>query len=175
MNPAPVWRRFAAVAYDALLLAAMWMIAAMALTILNQLMPIPDSRALMRLVIGLVALGFFCWFWVHGGQTLGLRAWRLRVQGVDGLPVRPTASVLRYIAGALPLICAFYGAASYGNAALAGILLGYAPCLLDPRRRAFNDLVAGTQVVLLARNVGSAQGPQAPERDDDEQQRRQTG
>jgi uncharacterized RDD family membrane protein YckC len=175
VQPAPVWRRMVAFAYDALLLAAMWMIAAMAVMVANQLVPIADGRALMRVVMGLVGLAFFGWFWTHGGQTLGMRAWRLRVQQLDGTPVRPTASMLRYMAGLLPVICAFYGTARYGTPALAIALLGYLPCLIDARRRAFNDLIAGTQVVMLDRARRSAQAPQPPERDGDEQQRRQPG
>lgn len=175
MQPAPVWRRLAAFAYDALLLAAMWMIAAMAITVTNQLMPIPSSGGLMRLAMGLIGLAFFCWFWVHGGQTLGMRAWRLRVQHLNGAPVRPTASMLRYMAGLLPVICASYGVARFGTPALAIVLIAYLPCFFDARRRAFNDLIAGTQVLLLARTLRSAQASQPPESDGDEQQRRQPG
>lgn len=33
----------------------------------------------MQLVYLLLAFGFFGWFWTQGGQTLGMRAWKIRV------------------------------------------------------------------------------------------------
>ena len=36
----------------------------------------------------LIVGGVFCGFWTHGGQTLGLRAWHLRVVREDGAPLR---------------------------------------------------------------------------------------
>ena len=30
---------------------------------------------------------FYAWFWHDGGQTIGMRAWRLKLQRIDGKPV----------------------------------------------------------------------------------------
>ncbi len=37
-------------------------------------------------MIGVIYL-FFAYFWVHGGQTLGMRAWRFRLLRDDGEPL----------------------------------------------------------------------------------------
>ena len=34
-----------------------------------------------------VAWAFYGWFWLHGGQTLGMRAWRLKLVTDDGRPL----------------------------------------------------------------------------------------
>jgi uncharacterized RDD family membrane protein YckC len=64
----------------------------------------------MRLLLqaGLVAvmIAFHVGFWTHGGQSLGMRAWRLRVVRWDGAPLRLSDALLRYAAAwlsALPL------------------------------------------------------------------------
>jgi uncharacterized RDD family membrane protein YckC len=41
--------------------------------------------------------GFFIYFWAHKGQTLGMRAWRLRVQNYDGSLISKVTAVKRLI------------------------------------------------------------------------------
>jgi len=40
---------------------------------------------------------FFAWFWTHGGQTLGMRAWRLRILQRDGQPLNWRLALFRYV------------------------------------------------------------------------------
>ncbi len=35
----------------------------------------------------IISFIFYGWFWTHGGQTLGLRAWRLQVLTFDCQPI----------------------------------------------------------------------------------------
>lgn len=48
-------------------------------------------QVLMLYVWGL----FFVGFWVKGGQTLGMRAWRLRVQNEDGSSIHVRQAIVR--------------------------------------------------------------------------------
>ena len=83
-------RRLAALLYDLILLSGMLLLAA-------TLVIIPASalsgaevwldgwpRLLFQLYLIAVGYGFFAYFWVHGGQTLGMRAWRFRLLREDG-------------------------------------------------------------------------------------------
>jgi len=160
---APIWRRFAAIVYDAFLLAGLWMIATMAMTLVA-----PDHPIVLRLVVFCVGFAFFGWFWTHGGQTLGMRAWRVRVERVDGHALPATTALLRYLAGLLPIVAALYCVSIAGWIASPIALAGFVPCWLDARKRALHDLVAGTQLV-------SAQGAQSQQRDGDEHHGRQAG
>ncbi len=49
----------------------------------------------------LVCFLFYGGFWVHGGQTLGLRAWRLQLQRRDGGNIRWQQALLRFLSGGL--------------------------------------------------------------------------
>lgn len=42
-------------------------------------------------------LAYFAWFWVHGGQTLPMKTWRIRLVTNDGVLVRPPRAILRYL------------------------------------------------------------------------------
>lgn len=80
----------------------------------------------------LVLLVYFVWFWSHGGQTLAMKTWRIRLMTPDGRPVRPAQALLRY------LLC-------WPSLGLVGIGLLWA--LFDPERQFLHDRIAGTRLV----------------------------
>jgi len=49
-------------------------------------------------LIAVVCL-FFIWFWTHGGQTLGMRAWRLKIQRMDGSSITTLQAIIRLCTG----------------------------------------------------------------------------
>jgi len=49
-------------------------------------------------LIAVVCL-FFTWFWTHGGQTLGMRAWRLKIQRMDGHSITTFQAMIRLVTG----------------------------------------------------------------------------
>ena len=136
--PAPLWRRLAAALYDVLLLLGIWMAADLVLVMVSGLAGFALTPALVRALLFFVSFGFFGWFWTHGGQTLGMRAWRLRLRRDDGQPMRWPTAMLRF-AAAIP---------SWG---LAG--LGMLWCLVDRQRRSWHDLIAGSEVVVEPKKV----------------------
>ena len=40
---------------------------------------------------------FFVWFWSRSGQTIGMKAWRLRVQNQDGTRMSKTTAIARLL------------------------------------------------------------------------------
>jgi len=80
-----------------------------------------------------VLLVYFLWFWSHGGQTLAMKTWRLRLVRRDGSPVRPTQALWRY------LLC-------WPSIALCGVGLVWA--VVDRDRQFLHDRLAGTQLVM---------------------------
>jgi uncharacterized RDD family membrane protein YckC len=60
----------------------------------------------LRVCLLLVALMFFAGFWTHGGQTLGMRAWRLKLISIGGDPVNWKQALWRF-AAAIPSVSAF--------------------------------------------------------------------
>ena len=133
-------RRCAALAYDGLLLIALWMAVSALLLALSggwladlkrPLWLVYALRANLVLVTGL----FFGNFWTHGGQTLGMRAWRLRlVNSADAGPVRWKQVLLRLAAACLS----------------AGALgLGFFWVLIDREQRSWHDRLSGTHLVVV--------------------------
>jgi uncharacterized RDD family membrane protein YckC len=100
--PAPIWRRIAAAVYDGLLLVGLWMVALVIDTVVRDLLGLDRNWAALRAYLFVVGLGFFGWSWTHGGQTLGMRAWRLQLRRADGAVVRWLDAALRY---AVMLLC----------------------------------------------------------------------
>jgi uncharacterized RDD family membrane protein YckC len=165
--PAPLWRRLAAACYDGLLLLAIWMVSLMASLSLHRLLGVKPSDHVNALLLFLAGLAFFGWFWTHGGQTLGMRAWRLLLRRDNGDAVRWPVAAARYalmLASWLVLLTLLVlpllpdaAAARVPHrlpvlaACAAFALLLVLPPLLDPRRRGLHDRLTSTEVVLLPR------------------------
>lgn len=135
-------RRLAALLYDSLLLLALWFAtAALLLAASGGLLSQPDRPPWLLLLeqISLLLVTFLFWggFWTHGGQTLGMRAWRLKLVDDDGSPISWQQAARRCLAALL---------------SLAPLGLGYLWILIDPQRRAWHDRLSGTRVVVLPKN-----------------------
>lgn len=90
-------RRIAAFLYDCLLLIAIFFVVTAAI------LPLNDGEAFRHwsyfIFLIVVAFVFFDGFWRHGGQTLGMRAWRLRLEGADQVNITFKQSLHRYLLG----------------------------------------------------------------------------
>ncbi|PSU30944.1 RDD family protein [Photobacterium lutimaris] len=117
-----LFRRLAAWLYDSLVIAAILMLAGglaiglMAILVSTGIVDISgydDVSAYMTKhpVVGMlytgylamVIVGFFTYFWCQAGQTLGMRAWKLRIQNKDGSNIRPTQAMIRMATSAFGL------------------------------------------------------------------------
>jgi len=133
--PAPLWRRLASAVYDALVLIAICMVVVMAhLFLLEGVAGLPyDARVLRALL--LLAVALYCGVsWTRGGQTLGMRAWRLQLRRSDGAPLSWPTALARF---------------AFAFLAWLPLGLGVLWCAIDARQRAWHDMLSGTEVVLL--------------------------
>lgn len=90
-------KRLLAMLYDSLLLIAVLFLAmAVFLLLAGGESPRPGNP-IMTIYLLLVCFLFFGWFWTHGGQTLGMRAWKLTLQQSDGQPVSWLQAALRIV------------------------------------------------------------------------------
>ena len=136
---AGVLRRFGAVLYDALLVVALMMIVTAAFLPLTGGEAITYERVgaleyVYRLTLLSVVVGFFGVFWTRRGQTLGMAAWRLRLERIDG-GVLTWRDVLIRLGGA----CVSWAALG----------LGYFWIWIDRDRLAWHDRWSGTRVIVL--------------------------
>jgi len=148
-------RRLAAFVYEGVLLFGVLMLAALAYGLATQqrhaLVGMHGLQLFIFLVLGL----YFTWFWTHGGQTVAMKTWHVRLVAKDGQPVGAARAWLRYALSWLwfvPALVGVYlaGLRSGGAIALvllAGVLLYALLARLNPRRQFLHDLISGTELV----------------------------
>jgi uncharacterized RDD family membrane protein YckC len=136
-KPASLFRRLAALFYDTLLLLGLWFVAVAILLPLNRGEAFASHNPLLTTYLMFVAFFFYAWFWMHGGQTLGMRAWKLQLRNLRPGHVTWLQLMLRFLV-AIP------------SAALLG--LGYLWILVDRKRLSWHDRYSETTIVQLSEN-----------------------
>ncbi len=99
--------RWLALFYDLWPMVALWMAAAAAFLTANEQQPLAPFSAPQ------LGLWLLCWAltgayaivsWRRGGQTLGMRPWRLRVYAADGSAPTWRAALVRYLVGTVSML-----------------------------------------------------------------------
>lgn len=134
LPPAGLMRRLGALLYDSLLLLALLLFATAAVLPFTHGEALAAGNRWFSAYLLLVSWLFFGWFWTHGGQTLGMRAWRIRVQALDGAPITARQALIRLLV-AVP------------SWLLLG--LGFLWLLADRDRRTWYDQASRTRLVVL--------------------------
>lgn len=132
--PAGLFRRLAAMLYDALLLLAILFAATLIILPLRGGEAFRANDPLFSAYLFGVAFLFFGWFWTHGGQTLGMRAWKIRLLSADGDSVSWRQAVVRYLTAWISGGC---------------LGLGFLWIALNPHKRGWHDLASRTRIVRL--------------------------
>src|SRR5690242_345859 len=94
---AGVVRRLAAGVYDLLPLIALWMIGTALLMPLTHGGIAPHTIWYQAYLL-LIAFAYFGYSWTHGGQTIGGKAWRLKVVDEQGRSINWSRAALRFAA-----------------------------------------------------------------------------
>ncbi|HEF5786437.1 hypothetical protein WK80_29370 [Burkholderia multivorans] len=94
-----VRRRLAAMLYEAVLLFGVVFFAGLAFGLATQQRNGLVHHNLLAAWIALVVGAYFVWFWTHGGQTLPMKTWRLRLEAANGRPLRAGHAIVRYALG----------------------------------------------------------------------------
>lgn len=149
-EPARLWRRFAAMSYDAVALIGILFCAALLPMAIHR-GAIAAGTAWHQLYLLAVAYAYFAVCWRRGGQTLGMRPWKVRVVSADGAPqLSWRQTLVRFLVALLPLV-AFTAAGQWSLPA--GIVAGAFACLgylwpwWDPARCAWHDRASRTRLV----------------------------
>ncbi len=132
LKPASLLRRLAAILYDSLLVAALWMVLGGIGVAINRGEAV--SGPLFSSTLFLVTFLFFAGFWTRNGQTLGMQAWRIRVQTPEGCAITLMQALLRFFTAMASAVC-------FG--------LGYWWMLFDKQQLTWQDRYSESRVVLL--------------------------
>jgi uncharacterized RDD family membrane protein YckC len=123
-------RRLAAMIYDGLLLVAIWMVAT-ALIVIPLDAEVGTGNPLFQLYLLIISWAYFAICW-RGGKTLGMKAWRIRIEGSE-TPISWYRSLIRF-AVAIPALLIFG--------------LGFFWSLFHPNRATWHDLASGTRLLV---------------------------
>lgn len=93
----PMARRLAAFVYEGLLVFGVLVISGYLYSSLTQQRhALQGLHGLQVFEFGVLGL-YFCWFWCHGGQTVAMKTWNIRLVSAHGTAVSVRQAVMRYV------------------------------------------------------------------------------
>lgn len=125
-------KRLGALLYDFMLTVALWMVIGFIAVAINS--GEAQTGPLFSSLLFLVTFCFFAFFWTRSGQTLGMLAWRLRVQTPEGEQISLTQALIRFLVAGISIGC-------FG--------LGYLWMFFNREKLSWQDLASKTCVVEL--------------------------
>lgn len=141
--------------YEALLLFGLVMVAGLLFATILQQRHALQLRPLFQYWLVIVLGLYFVWFWVHGGQTLPMKTWHIRLVSSNGLPVHPLRAICRFVLAWLWFLpglalASLMGAQAWMLVIIPAInmLLWVLAIYLDPHRQFLHDRLAGTRLVM---------------------------
>lgn len=133
-------RRLAAIFYDTVVQLALWMVAAAIPLLFTGGTGSSGWNPFMTLLLVTVSFFFFAGFWTRGGRTVGMLAWQIRLERVDGGPVTTRDALVRFLAAMVSWLA---------------LGLGFLWALFDADKAAWHDRLSGTRLIIRARRSES--------------------
>ena len=131
-EPCKLVRRLAAILYDATIVLALVMLAALVAMLLGMGQKTAFRDVGFTLYLLSVWYLYLAWCWHRGGMTVGMRAWRIRIESDAGRKPTGWQPIVRVLAARL-------------SAALVGG--GFLGSLVESRNRTWHDILSGTRLV----------------------------
>jgi uncharacterized RDD family membrane protein YckC len=155
LEPPGLARRLAAFVYEGVLLFGVLMIAGYLYSSLTQQHHALQGQLGLKAFLFVVMAIYFVWFWSHGGQTVAMRAWHIRLVTQDGEPVSQARAALRYLASwvwfvpalATAWLAGLNSAAQIFALMAVGVLAYALLSRLHPQRQFWHDVLCGTRLV----------------------------
>jgi uncharacterized RDD family membrane protein YckC len=149
-------RRLACFVYEGVLLFGVVMFTGLLYGLLTQQKhALVGQHGLQGLLFAVLGL-YFGWFWSHGGQTVAMKTWQIRVLTRDGAPLSLPRALWRYLlswmwflpALALAHAAGLHTGGSIGAALAIGVVLYAGIVRINVPRQYLHDLLAGTRLVV---------------------------
>ena len=130
-------RRLMAIFYDLFLLTAILFLATAIVNATNQGEAIDHSMLytlFLRLLLAVLIVLYFGWFWTHGGQTLGMKTWKIKLIANDSQNINWKQVLIREITAVISWLC---------------VGLGFAWSIFDKQKRSWHDITSNTRLIDL--------------------------
>ncbi|MGK0297226.1 MAG: putative RDD family membrane protein YckC [Gammaproteobacteria bacterium] len=136
-KPCSLIRRLAAIFYDSLLLFAVLFAATIILIPFAGGRAIESENLLYFIYLTTCSFFFFVWQWTHGGQTLGMRTWKIKLFSMDSEPISWPVASKRFFLAIVSWL--FAGA-------------GFIWVIFDPEKCSFHDRYSGSRLYMTENN-----------------------
>lgn len=148
-------RRMACFIYEGVLLFGVVFVAGYLYSTLTQQRNAMQGQHGLQAFLFLVLGVYFVWFWSHGGQTVAMKAWHVRVLTRDGRPLTQARAAMRYVLSWLwfmPALLSVYLFDLHGLGAIfgsmtAGVITYMLISFLQPEHQFLHDTLCGTRLV----------------------------
>ena len=130
-------RRLASLVYDGLLLTALLLVTTFIFIALFGDATHAPRRYWLQACLYLVAAAYLLWCWLHGGQTLAMQTWRIRLIDGEAQTLTLWRALQRYLLASAGLL--FFGA-------------GFLWALFDREGQFLHDRLLGTRLMLVNRS-----------------------
>lgn len=124
--------RFAAMVYDTLIMLGIYFVLTLIVTGVNGMESVEGP--LFQSLLFIAAFSFFAKFWTDGGQTAGMKAWKIRVETLDGRPITLQQALIRFL-------FAFVSALPLG--------LGYLWMFVDSNQLTLHERISNTRTTVI--------------------------
>lgn len=108
-QPAGLLRRIGAMIYDSLLIFALGMFVSVPFVVFQGGEAVEPYTLPHQLAVASTVYLFFVGFWSRTGSTLGMLAWRVRVETAEGRPPSLGRASLRFVLAILSWVVVFLG------------------------------------------------------------------
>ena len=132
-----LFRRLFAIFYDCFLLIAILFVVSGIATALNHGTAVEPGNKLYPIMVFIIfslSYLYFAWFWMHGGQSLGMKTWQIQLRSIDGSTIDWKISTIRFITALFSWGC---------------VGLGFLWAFYNKQNRCWHDLSSKTILVDL--------------------------
>jgi uncharacterized RDD family membrane protein YckC len=144
-EPAGLFRRFAAIFYDFLMLIAVLIMAGFLAKIIGFIPPVLTDDQPKDLMFWILKMSFnfyiyvICYFffvypWMRNGQTLGMQAWKIKVVNVDGSNLSYKTASIRFFVAILSWLTLGFG---------------FWRAIFDKEKRTWHDALSQTRLIKM--------------------------
>lgn len=151
-------RRLTTMIYEGVLLFGVVAIAGLLFSTIFQQRNALYLRHALQYWLFFVVGAYFVWFWIHSGQTLPMKTWRIRLVTIDGYPLGFKHAVARYLLAwlwFLPGLAIAWALDAKMWTAVAIVLANVAAwslaAYIHPSRQFLHDRIAGTKLIQVSK------------------------
>lgn len=141
MSHAGLLRRLAAMFYDSLIVLSLLIIGTLLAMIVNGGKAIDSQNHYYAIYLVTIIFSYFSYSWIRGGQTIGMRAWKIQLITLNKEPMDLWRSFIRFGLAIPSILCCG---------------LGFVWMFFNKQRLAYHDRYSGTRLIHLTRNNNTA-------------------